>query len=97
MASFVFFAYVRKGEQPKGRHSDQSFSTVAVILALIVGLVFICGYSFGYNGKGHLAELIVIDNARATPAVKECWKQRLQALKKDLGYNDAPLLEKLLI
>jgi hypothetical protein len=46
---------------------------------------------------GHLAELMVIDNARATAAVKECWKQRLQALKKDLGYGDAPLLEKLLI
>lgn len=29
------------------------------------------------------------DNARATAAVKECWKQRLQALKKDLGYDDA--------
>ena len=46
---------------------------------------------------GHLAELMVIDNARATAAVKECWKQRLQALKRDLGYDDAPLLEKLLI
>ena len=46
---------------------------------------------------GHLAELMVIDNARATAAVKECWKQRLQALKKDLGYEEAPLLEKLLI
>jgi len=46
---------------------------------------------------GHLAELMIIDNARATAAVKECWKQRLQGLKKDLGYGDAPLLEKLLI
>ena len=46
---------------------------------------------------GHLAELTVIDNARATAAVKECWKQRLQTLKKDLGYEDAPLLEQLLI
>jgi hypothetical protein len=34
---------------------------------------------------GHLAELTVIENARATPAVKECWKQRLQALKRELG------------
>jgi hypothetical protein len=46
---------------------------------------------------GHLAELMVIENARATAGVKECWKHRLQVLKKDLGYNDAPLLEKLLI
>ena len=46
---------------------------------------------------GHLAELMVIDNARATAAVKECWKQRLQALKKDLGYDGAPMLEQLLI
>ena len=27
---------------------------------------------------GHLAELMVIDNARATAAVKECWKQPLR-------------------
>lgn len=46
---------------------------------------------------GHLAELMVIDNARATAAVKECWKQRLQGLKKDLGYDGAPMLEQLLI
>jgi hypothetical protein len=39
----------------------------------------------------------VIENARATAAMKECWKHRLQVLKKDLGYDDAPLLEKLLI
>ena len=29
--------------------------------------------------------------------MKECWKQRLQGLKKDLGYADAPMLEQLLI
>ena len=46
---------------------------------------------------GHLAELMVIDNARATAGLKECWKHRLQVLKKDLGYDEAPLLEKLLI
>ena len=46
---------------------------------------------------GHLAELTVIEHARATPAIKECWKHRLQVLKKDLGYDEAPLLEKLLI
>jgi hypothetical protein len=46
---------------------------------------------------GHLAELMVIENAHATAGLKECWKHRLQVLKKDLGYEDAPLLEKLLI
>jgi hypothetical protein len=46
---------------------------------------------------GHLAELMVIENAHATAALKECWKQRLQVLKKDLGYNGAPMLEQLLI
>lgn len=46
---------------------------------------------------GHLAEIRVIENAHATAALKECWKHRLQVLKKDLGYDEAPLLEKLLI
>lgn len=46
---------------------------------------------------GHLAEIRVIENAHATAGLKECWKHRLQGLKKDLGYDDAPLLEKLLI
>src|SRR5688572_30978788 len=46
---------------------------------------------------GYLAELVVIENARATAAVKECWKHRLQALKKELGSDGAPLLEQLLI
>ena len=46
---------------------------------------------------GYLAEIMVIENACATAGLKECWKQRLQVLKKDLGYDDAALLEKLLI
>ena len=28
-------------------------------------------------------------NARATAAVKECWKHRLQVLKKELGSDEA--------
>jgi len=44
-----------------------------------------------------LAELMVIENARATTAVKECWKHRLPILKKELGSDGAPLLEQLLI
>jgi hypothetical protein len=46
---------------------------------------------------GHLAELMVLENAHATAALKECWKHRLQVLKKDLGYDVAPMLEQLLI
>ena len=46
---------------------------------------------------GYLAEVMVIENANATAGLKECWKHRLQALKKDLGYDDAPMLEQLLI
>lgn len=44
-----------------------------------------------------LAELTVIENASAVPGLKECWKHRLQALKNELGYDDAPMLERLLI
>ena len=46
---------------------------------------------------GQLAELTVIENAVAVPALKECWKHRLQVLKKDLGNDGAPMLEQLLI
>jgi hypothetical protein len=46
---------------------------------------------------GYLAEVMVLQNAHATAALKECWKHRLQALKKDLGYDGAPMLEQLLI
>jgi hypothetical protein len=46
---------------------------------------------------GYLAELTVIENARATAGVKECWKHRLQVLKKELGSDGAPLLEQMLI
>jgi hypothetical protein len=51
----------------------------------------------GIASAGYLAELMVIENARATSAVKECWKHRLQVLKKELGSEGAPILEQLLI
>ena len=44
-----------------------------------------------------MAELTVIENATAVLALKECWKYRLQVLKKDLGNEGAPILEQLLI
>jgi hypothetical protein len=34
------------------------------------------------RSAGYLAEVMVIQNAHATLAVQECWKQRLQVLKK---------------
>jgi len=46
---------------------------------------------------GNLAELTVLENATAVDGLKECWKHRLQALKRDLGYDGAPMLEQLLI
>jgi hypothetical protein len=51
----------------------------------------------GIAGAGYLAELTVIENARASSAVKECWKHRLQVLKKELGSDEASVLEQLLI
>jgi len=35
---------------------------------------------------GQFAELTVIENASAVPGVKECWKQRLAFLRKELGH-----------
>ncbi len=46
---------------------------------------------------GQMAELTVIDNATSAEGIRECWKQRLQSLKKELGSAEAPMLEQLLI
>jgi hypothetical protein len=46
---------------------------------------------------GYMAELTVLENATAVAGLKECWKRRLQSLKKELGSDGAPLLEQLLI
>jgi len=43
------------------------------------------------------AERAVIENSSSVAGVKECWKQRLSSLRQELGYNEAPMLEKLLI
>lgn len=43
------------------------------------------------------AELTVIENATAVPALKECWKHKQLSLKRELGYEDASPLERLLI
>ena len=46
---------------------------------------------------GYMAELTVLENGLVVRGLKECWKQRLQALKKELGSEGAPMLEQLLI
>jgi hypothetical protein len=46
---------------------------------------------------GYMAELAVVEDASAVAGVRECRKHRLQGLKKDLGYDCAPMLEQLLI
>ena len=46
---------------------------------------------------GYLAECMVLANATNKMATRECWRHRLQALRNDLGYQNAPMLEKLLI
>jgi hypothetical protein len=46
---------------------------------------------------GQYAEMTVIDNASAVPGVRECWRHRMSALRKDLGSDGSPLLEQLLI
>jgi hypothetical protein len=46
---------------------------------------------------GQYAEMMTINHASAMPAVKECWKHRPQALKRELGSEGAPLMEQLLI
>ena len=43
------------------------------------------------------AERAVIENSSSVAGVKECWKQRLSSLRQELGYNEAPTLDKLLI
>src|SRR5687767_11596695 len=43
------------------------------------------------------AERAVIENSSSVAGVQECWKQRLSSLRQELGYNEAPVLEKLLI
>lgn len=51
----------------------------------------------GIASVARMAELTVMENASAVPGLKECWKQGLQALKSELGYAEAPTLERLLI
>jgi hypothetical protein len=51
----------------------------------------------GVASAGYMAELTVINNSVAVAALKECWKHRMESLKKEMGSDDAPPLERLLI
>ena len=39
---------------------------------------------------GYMAQLAVINNSVAVGALKECWKHRMEALKKELGMITRP-------
>ena len=40
-----------------------------------------------------MAILTVLENATAVAGLKECWKHRLQILKKEMGSVSVPILE----
>jgi hypothetical protein len=50
-------------------------------------------------GMGALAEHVALENSLGTggQGSRECWKQRLESMRSDLGYADATPLERLLI
>ena len=52
-------------------------------------------------GMGELAESQALDrimgDADSGHGMRECWKRRLQAMRAELGWDDSPLLERLLI
>ena len=50
------------------------------------------------GGIAQAAELTMLSRASfLTPALRECWSERLRQTRLDLGYNDAPEAEQLLI
>jgi hypothetical protein len=50
-------------------------------------------------GMGELAESQALDTILngSGQGMRECWRQRLQAMRADLGYAESPSLERLLI
>lgn len=50
-------------------------------------------------GMGELAESQALDTILngSGQGMRECWRQRLQAMRADLGYSQSPALERLLI
>ena len=50
-------------------------------------------------GMGELAESQALDTIvnGSGQGMRECWRQRLRAMRSDLGYADSPSLERLLI
>ena len=50
------------------------------------------------SGIAKAVELTMLSRASfLTPALRECWRERLNQVRLDLGFNDAPEAEKLLI
>jgi hypothetical protein len=50
------------------------------------------------SGIAQAAELTMLSRAPfLTPALRECWRERLNQVRLDLGFNDAPEAERLLI
>lgn len=50
------------------------------------------------SGIAQATELIMLSNdASLTDAVRECWRERLKQVRRDLGFDAAPEAEKLLI
>ncbi len=50
------------------------------------------------SGIAQAAELTMLSRASfLPPAVRECWSERLRQMRLDLGWNDAPEAEQLLI
>jgi len=50
-------------------------------------------------GMGELAESQALDTilSGSGQGMRECWRQRLQEMRVDLGYTESPALERLLI
>jgi len=53
-----------------------------------------CNSGEMYSVAAQYAERAVIENSSSVTGVKECWKHRLSTLRQELGYNEAPALEK---
>jgi hypothetical protein len=49
------------------------------------------------SGLTQTAESALLTNDNISPALKECWRRRMRALRAELGHKDAPKAEQLLI
>lgn len=49
------------------------------------------------RGAAKIAEAALLTNAGIPSSLRECWKRELEAMRAELGYKDAPLVERMLI